>query len=374
MEFSKDIFHQCYRWLETRLEPISTSSSTIADNHFLPNFCSGNTVASVMLIAQMLAFVIALVTRRISFSPMEDLIMISLFVQWIALTSVAVLCGLRQHFNKLAPKYALIAVYFLLLCITFVIGELALWLLAAFGKLSVPHGEWYAYFHIQNLSVSAIVNALALRYFFAKHELKQRTLSEARAKTQALQSRIRPHFLYSSMNIIASLTRTDPAKAEAAIEDVADLFRMMLSDSENLVPIKNEVAVAQKYLTLESLRLDNRLRVHWDVAKFPRTAVIPVLILQPLLEHTITCCVEPSTTGNTIQVKLWEQNEIINIRVSSIVCSTSSSRFQKERDATLQDVRMRLENHYGRTARLDVTTDNGEYLIVVAIPARGDNT
>ena len=88
------------------------------------------------------------------------------------------------------------------------------------------------------------------------------------------------------MNIIASLIRSDPPKAESALEDIADLFRMMLNQNEMLVPLKNEIDLAQKYLAIEKLRLDNRLTVNWDIGTFPRKAAMPVLTLQPLLENS----------------------------------------------------------------------------------------
>jgi two-component system sensor histidine kinase AlgZ len=135
------------------------------------------------------------------------------------------------------------------------------WVLWLTGAVSSPRPEWYAYFHIQNFTVAAIINALALRYFLARHQLRQRTLSEARAKIEVLRSRIRPHFLFNTMNIIASLIRSAPDKAETAVVDMADLFRTMLGDSENLVPVSNEIAIAKKYLDIEALRLDNRLHV-----------------------------------------------------------------------------------------------------------------
>jgi len=116
--------------------------------------------------------------------------------------------------------------------------------------------------------VAAILEALALRYFLARHQLRQRTLSEARARVEALRSRIRPHFLFNTMNVIASLMRSAPDKAENAMLDMADLLRSMLGESESLVPVNNEIAIAKKYVDIESLRLDNRLRSTGTSASF----------------------------------------------------------------------------------------------------------
>jgi two-component system sensor histidine kinase AlgZ len=367
MEIARELLT---KWL-ARVERVSTTKAPAPpESRFLPDFCSANMVLNVIVIAEMLAFVVTLTTRRISLSVLQDLLLISIFVQWIALTSVAILCALRRPLSRLANLHALILVYALLLAITFVIGELAIWLLYAVGKIASARPEWYAYFHVQNLSVSAIVNALALRFFFAKHELQQRTASEARAKMQALQSRIRPIFLFNGMNIIASLIRTAPARAEEAIEDMADLLRMMLGDEENLVPVKNEIAVAKKYLSMESLRLDNRLRVDWNIGKFPRKAVMPVLTLQPLLEHVIHHTVEPVAAGNHLQVKLWEEGGVVHIRLAASLPAIGVKAAKHDASA-LDNMRQRFESHYGSAARLEVNKDNGDYVVGVALPARG---
>jgi two-component system sensor histidine kinase AlgZ len=343
------------------------------DGDFLPNFCNGLTLLNVIVIAEMLALVVTLVTRRISTNVFEDLLIISIFIQWIALSSAAIMCALRNYLNRLPNQRAFVMAYLLLLCVTWVVSEAAMWLLWLFGKTSAPHPDWYAYFHIQNLSVAAIIIALALRYLMARQQLRRRTLSEARAKMQALRARLRPHFLFNSMNIIASLTRSAPTKAEAAIEDMADLFRMMLGDDENLVPIKNEIVLAKKYLNLEALRLDSRLNVDWDIGKFPRKAIMPILTLQPLLENAIQHGIEPLPMGGIINVRLWEENDNIAIRITNPIPPGAAQRPKKTGASTLDDIRQRLASHYGDSAKLEVSEDRGRFTATVTLPMRGDN-
>lgn len=340
------------------------------DGGFLPDFCNGLTLLNVIVIAEMLAIVVTLVTRRISASMFEDLFLISIFVQWIALSSAAAMCALRKYLNRLPNPRAFGMAYLLLLCITWVVGEAAVWILWLFGKTASPHPEWYAYFHIQNLSVAAIVVALALRYLMARQQLRRRTQSEARAKAQALRARLRPHFLFNSMNIIASLTRSAPTKAEAAIEDMADLFRMMLGDDENLVPVRTEIALAKKYLNLEALRLDNRLNVDWDIGKVPLRAIMPILTLQPLLENAIQHGIEALPAGGTIGVRLWEENDNIAIRVTNPT-PAGTPRPRKSGPSTLDDIRQRLASHYGDSAKLEIIEDNGRFTVTVTLPMRG---
>ena len=350
-----------------------TPATETRDDGFLPNFCQGSVILNVALIAEMLAFVVTLVTRRISLTLFEDLLLISLFVQWIALTSVAALCAARTRLNRLPKLQAFALAYALLLAITVLVSEAAIWLLWAFGRITTFNPEWRGYFHIQNLSVSIIVNALALRYMLGKHELKQRTLSEAHARLQALQSRIRPHFVFNSLNIIASLTRTAPARAEAAIEDMADLFRMMLSEDENLVPVRKEIDVAKKYLAVEALRLDNRLNVEWDIGTFPRRAVMPVLTLQPLLENAIRDGIEALPLGGTVSVRLWEDNDKIHIRVANPYPPTKVKSTSATHDQSLANMSSRLQSHYGEAATLVARSEDGLFTVTVTLPTRGGN-
>jgi two-component system sensor histidine kinase AlgZ len=346
------------------------------ETFFLPNFCRGWIVFNGMLGAELLAIVISLVMPRDLLSPSagKDFLLVSVFVQWVMLTGTAALCYTRKYLNTLPNVRALGAAFLILLLATFVVSELAIWLLWAIGQLKTARPDWYGDFHVLTLTISAIANGLLLRYFLSRHELRQRVLSESRAKLAALQSRIRPHFVFNSLNIIASLTRTDPHKAEAAIEDMADLFRMMLSESESLVPIKSEIDVANQYLALEQLRLDNRLQVQWDVGKFPRTAVVPVLTLQPLLENAIRHGIENLASGGTVEARLWEENDRIYIRVSNPLPPARARKTAEAPGQGLENIRERFRSHYGDAARLETSEQNGQFVVNVVLPIRGADT
>lgn len=365
--------------IRTRLEELSrrldteAPATTAADAEFFPNFCAGWVVFNVMVVAELLAIFIALLMPRnlLTAYLSRDFLLISLFIQWIALAGAGALCLARTRLNRLPHLQALGAAYALLLAVTFLVGELTLWLLWATGRLPAAHAEWYAEFHVLNLSLSAIINGLLLRYLLAKHELQQRTLSEARARMQALQSRIRPHFVFNSLNIIASLTRSAPEKAEAAIENMADLFRMMLSEDETLVPLKNEVEVTKKYLALEQLRLDSRLSVDWDIGTFPRRAAIPVLTLQPLLENAIRHGIEELPAGGTVRVRLWEERDKIHIRVVNPLPPAHGKSKESGHIQSLENIRRRLHTHYGDSATLSSAETDGQFAVLVELPVRG---
>lgn len=368
-----------YTWLRSvsrRLDADEGAAAVTEEAEFLPNFCSGWIVFNVIVIAEMLAIVITVVIPRYIISPylLQNLLLISIFVQWVALSGTAVLCLTRRYLNRLPGLQALAAAYVLLLATTWAITEATLWLLWVSGQTPSPRPEWASHLLIATIIIAAFVYALLLRYFVAKHELMQRTLSEERTRIQAMLSRIRPHFVYSSMNIIASLIRSEPAKAESAIEDIADVFRMMLSQKEMLVPIRNEIELAHKYLALEALRLDNRLVVNWDVGKFARRAVMPVLTLQPLLENAIRHGVEPNPNGGVITVRLWEHENSIYIKIVNPIHRTKANGKEEAYSMTLADIRLRLRNYYGDAARLDFGREGGEFVVTLILPIRGDKS
>ncbi len=220
--------------------------------------------------------------------------------------------------------------------------------------------------------MSAIVNWLALRYFLARHQLLQRTLSEASARSELLRYRIRRHFLFSSMNIIASLTSRAPAKAEAAIEDIADLFRSMLDESRDLAPVHNEITTARKYAKLEKLRLEDRLTVAWEIKSVPRAAKTPVLMLQLLIENAIRYGIEPFTGNNEIGIKIGCIGETLHIWVENAKSPTPLDGALQPGSEALENLRIRLREHYGDGARLETTETEDRLITEVQHPAFGE--
>ena len=242
--------------------------------------------------------------------------MVSLFVQWVALGGTTALCYARRILNRLPRLRALAGAFLLLLTVTFLVSELAVWLLWMLGKTPSPRPEWYSSFHILTLTLSAIVNGMLLRLFIAKHGLTQRIASEAQAKLQALQSRVRPHFVFNSLNIIASLTRSAGEGRGRARGHGGPVPHDAVAGRDAGAGEKRD-RHDQKYLALETLRLDNRLQVEWEVGTLPRKAAIPVLTLQPLIENAIRHGIESLPEGGTVRVRLQELNGRIHIEVTN---------------------------------------------------------
>jgi len=195
-------------------------------------------------------------------------------VQWIALTSAGLLCLSPRLLDRSPVIGGAAAAFLMVLLITFVEGLIADRILVQFGPDPV---DWE---HIgAMLIVSAIISRLALRYFYVQQRLRVKEQSELQARLQALQSRIRPHFLFNSMNIIASFIAVDPDTAESVVEDLSELFRAGLNEAGNQVPFRSELDLCERYARIEKLRLGDRLQLRWETGELPEGVRIPLLIL-----------------------------------------------------------------------------------------------
>jgi two-component system sensor histidine kinase AlgZ len=337
---------------------------------FLPDFCAPRMVLAVVLLAELLAIVFTLAGRGGAGDWLGDLARISLFVQWLALTGAGLLCYLRPWLSRFAVPAASALGLLALVINTGVISELAYWLgrnLTARGLgadlFPADHGP----FLIRNLGISVIVTAMLLRYFFVANEWRRNVQAEARSRIHALQARIRPHFLFNSMNTIASLTRSDPARAEEAVEDLADLFRVTLRDSETPLRLKEELELTRIYQRIEQLRLGERLQVRWQVDQLPPRALIPGLTLQPLVENAIYHGIEPLPDGGVVTIAGECRGDDLIISVKNPLPPGAGKAHQGNRVA-VQNIRDRLKLAFGERGSMDVDQDDQQYRVTLRFP------
>jgi two-component system sensor histidine kinase AlgZ len=189
---------------------------------------------------------------------------------------------------------------------------------------------------------------------------------QATARVHALQARIRPHFLFNSMNTIASLTRSNPVTAEQAVQDLADLFRANLSDKRDTITLEEECEVARTYQRIEELRLGSRLQVQWKIDSLPRKALVPGLMLQPLLENAIYHGIEPQPQGGTVTVTGELSGGQITIVVRNPVGGSQSER--EGNRLALANIRERLELLYGERGLVKAGRFDAEYIVTLRFP------
>lgn len=344
--------------------------STALEQLFIPNLCGIRMVFVVVMIAELFAIVLALAPMRVSLEGYwYSLAMISLFVQWCALASCAVLCLVRPWLAKQDNRRVAIISFSLTLLIVGLVSEAAYWSIFSADFLSFNHWQ----FLFRNLFMAAIISGLVLRYFFMQHQWRQRVKTESQARLQALQSRIRPHFLFNSMNTIASLTRSDPARAELAVEDLADLFRISLGDARSHYELADEISLCRRYLGIESLRLGDRLNIEWAIEDLPEDALVPPLLIQPLLENAIYHGIESMTGGGTITVKGQRDGRKLAIVISNPFPGKEPQQHQKGNQVAMKNIRERLHAVYDQKGRLETGLENNEYRVTIHIPYRRKN-
>jgi two-component system sensor histidine kinase AlgZ len=211
---------------------------------------------------------------------------------------------------------------------------------------------------------TAVATLLVLAYFNLRSRMLSPALTEARL--QALQARIRPHFLFNSINAVLSLVRSEPRRAEAALEDLADLFRVLMADNRDLVPLQREVELCRQYLELEALRLGDRLRVEWQVDKMPGDAMVPPLLLQPLLENAVYHGIEPSMEPGVISIHVSNDRDRVHMLLRNPFRKEGSHHIGNK--MALSNIRERLSLHFDAEASLQTRDSDGQYEVRITLP------
>ena len=207
---------------------------------------------------------------------------------------------------------------------------------------------------------------LLLAYF----ELRSRAFSPAQAEARlaALNARIRPHFLFNSLNAVLSLIRARPQQAEEALESLSDLFRAAMRDPGEMVSIADEIALSRQYLALETLRLGERLAVDWKIGAISMDLPIPPLILQPLLENAVYHGIEPSAEGGTVSVIIDRKGDELHIAITNP--TVGQAQHAAGNQIALTNIRDRLALYYDLEARLEIETGDNRYEVRITLPCQ----
>ena len=343
--------------------------SAALDDFFIPDLCANRSVFAVVLTAELIAVTLSLARPSADF--LMELARISMFLQWLGLTSAALLCYARPLLARVSTSRASLGAFALLMLNTAFVSEAALFVGGTFGAIDLPvilFPREYWPFLLRNEGICVIVAAMLLRYFYITHEWRRHVRAEARSRIEALQARIRPHFLFNSLNTIASLTRSDPPRAEEAVEDLADLFRATLRDSHSALRLKEEFELTRVYQRIEEVRLGERLKVRWDVGDLPMRAFVPGLTVQPLLENAIYHGIEPLDRGGTVTVTGRVVADDIEIVVTNPVAASRNGSQRPGTRLALDNIRQRLALAYDRAATLTIEEPPGEYRVTIRFP------
>jgi len=320
----------------------------------LPNFCNLGVMLRVMVIANLFVVAAAVMRSRQVADLGGQFLVGAAFAEPMLIVSLTALCAGRRILHALSYPAAIAAVFVLELLLAWAWAEAFGALLPDQAPASMARGAFFVLF----------VTGTILVYF----DLRSRALSPAiaEARIQALQARIRPHFLYNSINAVLSLIRSDPKRAERALEDLADLFRVLMADNRALAPLAKEVDIARQYLAIEELRLGARLRVLWRVEAMPADALVPALLLQPLVENAVYHGIEPIEAGGEIAIEIGATGEQLEIRLTNPFRS-SGDRHAGNRMA-LANIRERLQLHFDVEAGMRSRIVGDTYEVTIRLP------
>ncbi len=352
----------------------ATTGATATEHFAIPDLCSPLAVFGVVLASQFLALLLTLAGQPGWHAFYSHLAQPALMLLWTGLLSAAVLCRLRLWLTRFDVREGSVVAYLVVIGCVSAVSEVAFWVGRFLGAGADTGGGWFPTDHwsflTRNLAIATLLIAPLLRYFYVSQQWQRNVRREAEARLNALQARIRPHFLFNSMNTIAALTRSNPAAAEQAVEDLADLFRASLRDGRQLIPLQEELEIARVYERMEQHRLGSRLRVDWQLGQLPATAEIPGLTIQPLLENAIYHGIEPSPQPGMVLVSGELTGRHIRISVTNPLPPAGHAG-RPGHGLALNNIRERLELAFGKDGELTVDAAADRYTVTIRFPADG---
>lgn len=230
---------------------------------------------------------------------------------------------------------------------------------------ALPDPPWLANAMAGGGIAALLVTGLVLR-------ARGNTPAATTARLAELQSRIRPHFLFNTLNSAIALVRDDPARAESLLEDLSDLFRAALSETNSAVPLSGEIELARRYLAIEQVRFGERLHIHWDLEEMAHHASVPPLLLQPLVENAVRHGIEPCDIGGnvTVKTKLDGHNSVLTV-TNTLCCSTTKkTHVAKGQGMALANVRNRLALLHDVQAACEIGEQEGLFVVRITVPSR----
>lgn len=288
----------------------------------------------------------------------------SIYAQWMALFCASGLCVTSGWSGRLSARGAWVSSWLTVVVLALAFSyatSLAARVGIAGWEQELPSG-----FVPASVFAVGLVAVVFFRYLAIRARWRAELIAQAEARVQALQARIQPHFLFNSLNTIASLIPDQPASAEAATLDLADIFRGSMRRADQLIPLADELQLAQRYLDMEKRRLGDRLEVDWRVDELPAGAAVLPLILQPLLENAVGHGVQARPEGGRISVYGRVEGDRVVITIGNPAPSETVP--SRGHGMALHNIRERLSLAFGTRAGLQTLRDRERFYAVLSIP------
>lgn len=336
----------------------ATSAGGPKDDAVIPDLGQPATVLIIVLITELLAVVLSVARDGIYPVAWREFALTSLLMQWISLVSALGLSLARQRLNRLSAARAAGVSYAWVLLVTVALSLIGQWLGAG-----APLAPWQPEGRVlaAHALIGSVLAGIALRYLYLSQALHRRERAALAARVEALQARIRPHFLFNTMNSIASLIGSNPVAAEAAVEDLAALFRASLAAPDGAGTWADEQDLCRRYLRIEAGRLGERLQVDWQVAGVPDDLPMPRLTLQPLLENAIYHGIQRLPQGGVVTVRGHVAQGSVEWSVSNPLPPAPAVQQGGNRLA-VANIGHRLQALYGEDAGVSLRREQGSFV------------
>lgn len=331
---------------------------------WFPDLCTLPRVATLLGLAELAVIVVVLAPDGARDWDVGTVLRASGFALWLALTVSVLLCRMRRILSRWDPPVgSSLGVALAALVATAAAGIVHALFASVDADSGLP-GFWR--FVGGSAAIVALITALALRYFYVVDGWRAQVNANARAEADALQARIRPHVLFNSMNMIASLSRRDPEVAERAVLDLSDLFRAALGAGEGSSTPAAEVELAERYPSIESLRLGPRLTVEWSKHEpLPWQLAMPRLSLQPLAENAVLHGISRLPEGGAVQIALEADTDTLRVRIRNP--APVAAEFTPHGSGhALRSIAHRLASMFG--ARMPAAAADGYYVCELSLP------
>jgi two-component system sensor histidine kinase AlgZ len=332
-----------------------TSIRHFPATHPLPDWRNFGVMLRVLLGVNAMALAAALIQAPELAGWVARYVEMAALVEPLLLLALGLLAALRDVLRKLPLRLGQLAVVMLVVGLAF--AQNSFWQSLGFGDGANP---------LRPMLLAMAASIVLLGYF----ELRARAFSPAQteARLAALNARIRPHFLFNSLNAVLSLIRARPQQAEAALESLSDLFRAAMRDPGELVSLSDEIALGKQYFELEKLRLGERLAVDWQIGAVFMGQPIPPLMLQPLLENAVYHGIEPAPEGGVVRIAIEQRGEELRIAIANP--TVAAGQHASGNQIAVANIRERLALYYDLEARLEIDAGKQTYEVRIILPCR----
>lgn len=325
----------------------------------LPNIRNLGTLLRILIISNGLALMQAILLANSWTGVAQHMMQINTLLTPVLFSTLLMLWMAQPWLNRISYRRGTLAVTGLVVILTLSIYYFG-------GELYRPPESTDNYFDLLRCGfLSAVVCGILLMYFRLRARVLSRALNEARL--QVLRARIRPHFLFNTINAVLGIVRAQPKQAETALEDMADLFRMAMSGAHDLVPLGREIQLSKQYVALEQLRMGDRLHVDWQIQDVPDDVLIPPLLLQPLLENAVYHGIERLSQGGGINVVLRRNGDQLHLMVEN-PCPVRANEPHQGNLVALRNIRERLDLLFDVEASYQVERGEDFYRVEIIFP------